>query len=471
MIDKIYFKFLSGDKIGSKLNLACGSYLLGNTDECEIRVNTTDNDKFEILIEINDKLEVFVSLRQGKALLDQKELDNNKTLFNEGSLLSFKLTTLIYFKDVNKLDNIDLKTLIQYLYASKTQDNNDNNTDVQQKALQDASLQDEAKTTQALSHDIQVQNKRYFLYLILGLVILALLLSSLMFGSLLYGKDKDLYTSVNKIENYLTSNKAYKNLKVTTEDDLIVIDGILLDQKELKIFTDNMPKLSIASVINIKTIENTLKAIERSFAMRDAFIKAVYNQTFNTIEIYGYFKDKYTLGHIYNLVKDELPNYNLNFKVTYQDKLQTYLEDKLLAYNLPLKLVFNDTKLSYQANLSVEEIQALTSFKDDVQTYINAPFILESVNLQQDSTNLYQIATNYPKTQDINTQNANIDDYGFKEHDIIGVTLNPMRFISLQDGSKLFEGSVLKSGYTIKHIDIDKIVLHKDGRDYFYELK
>jgi type III secretion protein D len=54
--------------------------------------------------------------------------------------------------------------------------------------------------------------------------------------------------------------------------------------------------------------------------------------------------------------------------------------------------------------------------------------------------------------------------------DIVGVTLEPMRFISTSDGHKLFEGSTLAGGWTITSIEADALLLSSEDEQRRFEL-
>lgn len=81
---------------------------------------------------------------------------------------------------------------------------------------------------------------------------------------------------------------------------------------------------------------------------------------------------------------------------------------------------------------------------------------------------------------DLNTQEdfgLNLQGYEFVDlpeldHEIMGVTLKPLRFVTLRSGTKVFEGGLLPSGHRVKRIYIDKLILTlAQGGDAVYELK
>lgn len=52
-----------------------------------------------------------------------------------------------------------------------------------------------------------------------------------------------------------------------------------------------------------------------------------------------------------------------------------------------------------------------------------------------------------------------------------GVTLSPMKFISLSNGQRIFEGGLLPGGYTLDGIDVRVLTLRKGGQTLQYPLR
>lgn len=56
--------------------------------------------------------------------------------------------------------------------------------------------------------------------------------------------------------------------------------------------------------------------------------------------------------------------------------------------------------------------------------------------------------------------------------DVMGVTMKPLRFISMRDGSKIFEGGMTPNGYVVKKIEVSHLILvDSSGKERLYELK
>jgi len=54
---------------------------------------------------------------------------------------------------------------------------------------------------------------------------------------------------------------------------------------------------------------------------------------------------------------------------------------------------------------------------------------------------------------------------------IVSITLEPIAFVSMKDGQKFFTGGKLPSGYTIKKITTDHLVLEKQGKTKTFQMR
>lgn len=483
--DKINFRFLSGDRIGASLSLGIGSYLIGNTDACEIQVNENDVNHYAIQLEIVSLKEVYVEVIEGEALVDKK-IVNAKTILPEKSLLSFGLCSLMYANDESAFSMVALENLVKLSDTSKASDS----TVVESENIISKDLQINQEQSAATTQDQKLITKKYnylkallnpkirnYVYLFVGFIILGLLLASLLFGSWLFGSQRTMQYELSLVNNYIKNHDQYQNIKVDTLDKLIVIDGVLPNKEDIDIFINNLPKLSFASVINIKTIDESLKAIERAFAMRNATVKAIYNFKNHSVDLYGYMKDPIVEGSIFTQIKDEVNLENLILKTTYRQDLEPFALNFIAKHQLPLKLYFDDSRILYEGQLSVENLKLFNILKQELEKFVQAPVMV----VQRAEGDLGDIDYLQRKisAKNSNLQESIVDNYkdpiianlGYRNSDILGVTLTPMRFLSIKDGSRLFEGSVLPSGYTIKEISLHQIILEKEGNQFIYELK
>lgn len=447
----LQFKFLSGDKIGAKFFLNSNRYLLGNTLNCDIFSDDNENDSHELEIFINDNLEVFISAIKGVFYVNGIELKGKHKLLAK-EIVSFSLCSFMYAKSKEDFNLINLNEVFL-------------------KKEQNIKLQNEDNFSKKADTKDHIESfhldKKRILFLSLGIFILSFLLISLLFGAILF-KDKDtLDVDIENLEQYIKQNENYKDIFVTKSDNDIYFNGFIDSNKHLKEFILNMPKLSHSSIIKIKTKEDYINSIVKSFALRDLFFHVNYDKDLDKYIAYGYVKDKNVEANAYLEVKKDLNIDNLIFKSTYKDKLLDIVNSLNDKYNLNLKFNYLKGKVLYKDELNFDNLDKFTAFKEEVSKEVQAPVIFEfDKDLLNSSIDYYK-----DEIKEVVSENNYFDILGFNAKDITGVTLEPLRFLSLKDGSRLFEGSLLESGYIIKTISINNIVLYKGNNKVVYELK
>ncbi len=451
--NRLQFRFLSGDKIGAKFFLNQGRYILGNTINCDILSDDNENDSHEIEISINAHLEVFISAIKGICYVNGVEIKNNHKLLDK-EIVSFATCSFMYANnnedfDLVNLNNITAKDKESALIKS------DDNTISKQKV----------ETTSSL--DNFHLSKKHIIFLLIGLIILSLLLISLLFGSSLFKDKNTLDNDIDNIQKYISSNNAYKDIVVSKVDNDLYFNGFIDTNKLLKEFIVQMPKLSHSSIIKIKTKEDYINAIVKSFALRDLYLRIIYDNDLDKYISYGYVKDKNIEASTYLDVKKDLNIDNLIFKNTYKNEILDIVNRLNNKYQLNLKFNYLKGKILYQGELNSDNLDKFESFKDDVKKEVLADVVFEK---DKDSLNS-SIDFYKDEIKEVFADNNYFDILGFNAKDITGVTIEPLRFLSLKDGSRLFEGSLLSSGYIIKTISINNIVLQKGKNEVVYELK
>lgn len=160
----------------------------------------------------------------------------------------------------------------------------------------------------------------------------------------------------------------------------------------------------------------------------------------------------------------------LNFKRTicHAQDVITVLEP-LLASNkmtttqiefLPGIVLLSGTHTSDQREI-------LQTIMSDVQQHLDVPIPFEIVpaHLRQAERGAELLGTS-PKEE--KTTPPHSEPYNFA---VTGVTLAPLRFITLDTGECVFEGGVLPSGHILEGIDTNALQLSKDGVRSTYTLR
>lgn len=472
MEDKVCFRFLSGDNIGSSFMLSSGTYTIGTSDDCDIYVRERVTSEVIITLEITLNRKVFITLNEGFALLNSKELSKTKTELKSKDIVAINFTSFAYFKEGETIEDLSLSNLMKeetVLEQNKQEESVEN---------LESKKESEIETTVDSTLDIKKSKKKTLVFTVIGLAILAFLFSSLIAGSYLYGKRAEERSNLAKAQEYL-KDKNYANVKVKFINDTLCFDGFVLSTLQKNEFIKNLPDFSYLTIINVASLDERLKVLEDAFRLRGCNFVAKNNN--DKVDIYGYIKDPYILADIVDSISKDLDISNLNYKITFEPGLLEYIKEAQVTYCLPLQFSTDKTRLLYDGSLSLEDLERFSKLKEYVNNKVGANVLFTRYDLVDDS----KIVSLNSKSTDIALSLANTDKEEkakekkevfqdtqvFKFDDIVGVTLEPMAFLTMANGDKYFEGAIIPNGYTIKEIRVDKLVLEKDGEESVYDFK
>lgn len=485
MGQKLVFRFLSGDNIGSSFSLSSGSYKIGTLDDCDIVIRERVSNNVVILLEITETQEVYVSLVEGYVLLNSKELTNTRTKLESKDIVAINFTSFAYFKDGDTLESFSLSNLLkqeEVIEDKKELENQSEETTVDNKAAQE---QVEAK----VSFLDRLTKTQKIMLTLFGLVLLILLFSSLIAGSYLYGKKSVISDNLSRAQDYIKSNDAFSGISVSFENDMLYFNGNVLTAKDKNLFVRNLPEFSYLTVFNVSNLDSVISGIKNAFSVYGCYFDVRMED--KSIVIYGYVKDPYVLGKIVQVISQDLHLNNVVYKVTFEEDLTQYIRDAQDTYDLSLNFMPKDFVVLYEDRFALDEIDKFAMLQKDVAKKVGAKVRFISSDEVPDSkiTSLTNQSADIAfslsdSTSDNNSVDANTtvipeplpprpvyENWNFNVEDIIGVTLEPMRFVSMKNGDKYFEGATTRDGSVIKKIEFDKITLEKENKEFVYAFK
>lgn len=213
------------------------------------------------------------------------------------------------------------------------------------------------------------------------------------------------------------------------------------------------------------------------------------------IAIRGYVQDQLVEAALLRSVSADLQCDNLVGAFTLKPQLEAIIARFLPMelYNVPL--LPDRFKVYYDGELTLTQMQLLAALQERVSQEVRAEVMFEPLS-NRDRSMIEQVAQNFdklkrmpwstavststttpPKTEgaqekdakDSVAEQAQSEPLDFDE--ISGVTMTPLRFVSMKDGSKYFEGSVMSNGAVLKSISVHALTFEVNGELVIHELK
>ena len=492
------FKFLAGEHIGAVLNLPQGTHTLGNAPDCLLQTGGLEDgaETVALLVSVSPADEISVTLQQGKAVLDGKNLSTGTAVpWALGQILSFGFTALAPYKEGMDLAAVDLSVL-GFTRAAAEEQAKAPAEPAKQSAAEPAAVPAPQaaplETETAAGPEAQVKTSpARIVWLIAGLVVLALLLSSLVAGSYLYGSRADERALLSSAEEYV-QHSGFDGVKAQFDGRSIVFSGILPNRAALSQFINGLPALSCSVIFDLSLADDELKALEDAFAVQGAAVRASIGID-GRIKVSGYVKDPYVERALLERV---LPSFAVlpepEFDFHYAPELVDALEQGAAAAALELSFEPGDYTLVYDGPMTYPESQKLAALRQELEQKFAMPLRLldkqsagRGLISHLNARNAVIAGNTAPGAQSpsgaartfsageagLAEGNAGAGLTRFDPGRVVGVTMQPLRFITMDSGEKFFEGALLPGGAVLKEIHLDYLVVEHHGRSTSYELK
>lgn len=371
------------------------------------------------------------------------------------------------------------------------------------------------------------------LLFIVGLILLGLALSSLIAGSTLFGARAKQRNALQTANNYI-ADQGFKHVTFDFDDRVITFKGHVESQEEFNRLVNNLPPLPYATVLALNIKDSFLSNVEQACAVRGASVSAsylpqlsnsksssdhsavglkgesqiideagngnsnnsdhgsdsdfIYNQS--KIAIRGYVQDQLVEASLLRNVSDDLQCDNLVGAFTLKPQLEAIIARFLPMELYDVPLLLDRFKVYYDGELTLTQMQLLSVLQEQVSKEVRAEVMFEPLKNRGRSM-IEQVAHNSDKLkrmsllsqtsaplvssvkedppQDSLAEQAQSEPLDFDE--ISGVTMTPLRFVSMKDGSKYFEGAVMSNGAVLKNISVHALSFELNGELMIHELK
>ena len=256
------------------------------------------------------------------------------------------------------------------------------------------------------------------------------------------------------------------DIDLKAEQGALALYGSVPSQERLTELLNSLPEITSSLVMHLEIRDAYLLGIERTLKIMgfDAHLSYKDNRS---LEVSAYMKDPYVEARVLTALANQ---YHHDFKshIAYAEQIEPLLNKKLQQESLDfLKFNFTEGAIFYNGDLTLQERVRLASIKKDLSESLNIPLEFYSTKeiakaaIETISADLKEANTETVLSPAEIPEKTNSDKEPLAIDDIMGVTVEPLRFITLRNGHKYFEGGLLPSGYTISKIDIHKIEVKK----------
>ena len=487
MADSYTFKVFTGPHNGLVFDLKPGSYKVGKGTDNDLIFSDEEMGSSAAVIEVTP-FEISVTLND-PALLDGQTVDVGQLKWESGSFLQLGDTLICYRASSikgpwAKPDFASEQQPADVASGSSQTEEWQNNAVSADGEAPEAEGEEGAENAAeaALEENSapptvkELLTNRSIILTLLSGILLIVLLVALMFGSTIF-KTSELETDLNALNNIIKENN-FKDLKTDVNDGIIDLNGSVESKQRFAKLVEVLPKLKTTLNLNVEVRDDEILGVERDFLNLGYYVRAHYIDD-GKIGVDGYMADAYVQAEAFNAMEARYKD-RLKGRIIYRNELENSLKDNCEHNGVHnIQLVLGKGRVFYKGRTTLEDENNLETARYLTAKNFGIPLMFTrydpkaSSSVERlDGTEVVELsAATDEKVTSLTERSPIKQDQNVDETAILSVTMKPMRFITLKNGRKYFEGGVLPSGFVVTSIDLNKVVLMKGNEVKELQLK
>lgn len=274
---------------------------------------------------------------------------------------------------------------------------------------------------------------------------------------------------------------------VASDGDNISVSGTVNDEEDRSKLWNMAQNLKHPVYIRVGVLEDMAQAVAMKFNSRGIFPAVTFPGKGDVMRIAAYIRDAKTEDAAFSSLSKDMPDLpTVERRIVHADVLKAAIERELASVklsNVNLGLATGRVELTETATAGSHEI--LQVVMEKVEETLGVPIAYTLItqdapageqtqaNAQAQVTEILVpggISPDLPQTAAGGGASGGSGAV-FDGLSVTGVTMTPMRFISLSDGQRVFEGGRLPGGHVLEAVSLDSLTLSRDGQITTYPLR
>ncbi len=481
---RLGIRVLSGPHVGAALELGPGRHVVGRGDDCDLILTDDSVAERHLALVIRngaDVVEVKVRPLEGQVFLDGRPLaPQEDSPVPAGTVLALGFTALGWRPPGEAWEPVNL---VPAEYQASPPGSGGGVGEAGPpsavEAGPDISAEPEKPPPEEPPGNRRAGSRKWRgRSLILALAVLALLAPLALgpFWEMLFtGRTRE----IRRLETLL-NEQGFGQLQAERGPDGVTVRGLLPDDRELSRLVRLVSGQPARVYLMVEVEDDLVRAVRELMLARGFFpeVRRVDGQ----LSVAAYLKDGLVEARLFETLCGDVPGLGRPlWRVAYAPQVKAVLEEELARVGLEnLALRFGDGRIEWGGELDLTGHQRLELARAAAETRLKVPLGLRPAGTlppgEDGSAEVQSFAAGpliFPGSAGPAPPKAGWlpgerDPLGGLK--IMGVTLEPLRFLTTQDGRKYFEGAVLPSGYTITAISARAITLARDGQTVNHQL-
>jgi type III secretion protein D len=478
----IRLRVFSGPHLGAEIILPPGEHLVGSDDSCDIILSEGLVSPRHALVRIipvqDDPSQADIRPVDGAVLIDQSPAAADGTPWSPGSPCLLGSTMLVW------LPAEDTAEAWQELIArlSKPADSTDRPATIP--LVPDTpgveAGADQAPTELANADSVGSSatpprpRKRAAGKIIRALVVLLCL------GSLAVSYEFSTRpTGVSQQElTEILKESGFTSLVVQRDGEVLEVRGEVADDHERARLLRLAQSLQSPVQLDVHVRADRIGAIAFAFNSQGLFPEIFKTEESNGYHVRGYMRSGQVEEAAFTATLEDFPANTrplLTRDIIYADAVDETLRPLLTRAGMDfVSADYRPGLVIFSGTFSENQRNVLDAVMSETQQTLGVPVPFRIVAATQVTLTRAVNPANTTSAMPLAAQSPTIEaspEASIEGLQVTGVTLSPMRFISVHTGERVFEGGLLPTGHTLESIDDKELKLRKDGVVTIYRLR
>jgi type III secretion protein D len=479
----VELRILSGPHLGAAAWLGLGRHVFGSDDSCDFVFTDATVAPRHLALTVSgddDQISVAAQPLEAEVALMGRLLAGEGEAIEPGVPLGLGFTALA-FRPVGEtwapVTLTPLEYLPQPVSAGPRDDGGDDKKEIdksgaKKKEFDDSGLEpSEAKASEETDGDHEewaeapiAGAKRRPFKLWVGLAVLFLLMATMFYG--LWSSNGEGLDKATQIRAILATNN-FQDLIVDASGEAVTISGNLADDREVARLVDLVRGQPAKVYLRVSVTNDRIRAVKDALNAHGFYPEVSLGEAGLTVA--AYMKDSLVEAKAFGYVGNDVRDAVAERRVVYQERLAEALLAETRRAGLPeLPVTFADGHLDFPVELNIEARRSLERAVSNVSRRLGVPVSYRIVSPDGLASPSLPGPLEQPWPEEAPKTPTETSPLGGLK--VTGVTLSPLKFVSASDGQKLFEGSVLPSGYAIEEINNGEIILSRGDQRITHKL-
>jgi len=481
---KIALRIFAGPHLGAEIVLPEGSHVVGSGDSCDIILHDSSVAARHACLEIGSD-SVQIRPLDGEVLLNDASLGEEAN-FPPRTPCFMGLSCFAWDRVENSgAENWHEVTETLISRQSSRGAEEAPQDEIREDANEEAGA-NKVDTIPLTAEQEVTPEKRSFWGHLLGLCLAVLCLCGLL---ITWQAPRPDHVKQQQFLTKVLQDAGFSRVMVRSAEEGIVVEGFLKDDEERGKLVRLVQKVHFPVGINVKVGADRFNAATAAFNSRGIYPEIREDAKGNML-VSGYIRDAVAEEWAFNLIQEDIPGFASTRHIRHANDVEAVLAPLLRAEGLEknaqrrylsgmLEIVGN---FDERQNRALQQALAQTRKELDIPLKVmirprrgivmsNTPQPPENgQGTVTDRRSSGPLSTVKPERAMPGERSESKPDFGGLQ--VRSVVMTPMRFITLENGERIFEGGLLPTGQTLESVGIHVLKLRgKDGTLTVYSLK